>query len=77
MIRWKIIGLPRMKNIVCNTRYYTIVQKLRNKQSVEVICRFDKLRTSHSNRQKKLRTSHSNRQKSHITTGKVISRPYI
>ena len=30
----------------------SIVQKLSNKQSAKMICRFDRLRTSHSKRQK-------------------------
>ena len=63
MMRWKITGLPRTQNISCSTRY-SIVQKLSNKQSAKVICRFDRLTTSHSNRQKshisieKLSSSH-------------------
>ena len=36
---------------VCITKY-SIVQKLSNKQSGKVICRFDRLRISHSKRQK-------------------------
>ena len=37
-------------NVLCNTRC-SIVQKLSNKQSAKVICRFDRLRTAHSKRQ--------------------------
>ena len=51
MMRWKIIGCPCMQNILCRTKYST-VQKLSNKQSAKVICRFDRLKTSHSKRQK-------------------------
>ena len=32
---------------LCNTRY-SIVQKLSDKKSAKVICRFDRLRTVHS-----------------------------
>ena len=39
------------KNILCCTRY-SIVQKLSNKQSAEMICRIDRLRTAHRKRQK-------------------------
>ena len=38
-------------NILHYTRYSS-VQKLSNKQSAEVICRFDRLRTTHSKSQK-------------------------
>ena len=34
-----------MQNILCNTRY-CIVQKLSDEQSVNVICRFGRLRTN-------------------------------
>ena len=37
------------KILMCNTRY-SIVQKLSNKQSAKVICRFDRLTTAHSKR---------------------------
>ena len=49
MMRWKIIGHPRMQNILCRAGY-SIVEKLSNKQSAKVICWFDRLRTSHSKR---------------------------
>ena len=54
-MRWKIIGHPRTQNInfSCSTRY-TIVQKLSNKQNAKAICKFDRLRTSHSKRQKNI-----------------------
>ena len=42
---WRASGLK------CSTMY-SIVQNLSNKQSAKVIYRFDRLRTSHSNRQK-------------------------
>ena len=53
MMRWKIIGLPCMQNMSNYTRY-SIVQKLSNKQSAKVICKFDRLRTAHNKRYKKL-----------------------
>ena len=44
--------LPMQARIFsCDTRY-SIVQKLSNKQSANVICRFDRLRTAHSKIQK-------------------------
>ena len=48
------------KNILCYIRY-SIVQKLSNKQSAKVICRFDKLRTDHS----KIKTSNKNLSAAH------------
>ena len=42
-----------MQNILCNTRC-SVVQKLSIKQSVKLICRFDRLITAHSKKQ----TSH-------------------
>ena len=51
-----MIICPRMQNILFKTRLATIVQNLSNKQSAEVICRFDRLRTAHS----KSQTSHMN-----------------
>ena len=45
--------LPTHANILCNVRH-SKVQKLSNKQSARVICRFDRLRTPHRKRQ----TSH-------------------
>ena len=39
------------KNILYYTRY-SIVQKVSNKQSAKVICRFDILKTPHSKSQK-------------------------
>ena len=45
--------LPACQNILCYTRN-SIVQKLSNKQSAKVICRYDRLGTVHSKRQ----TSH-------------------
>ena len=65
MMRWKIIGHPRTHNVFCNTRY-SIVQKLSNKQSAKVTCRFDRLRIAHSNRQT-----------SHMSIGELILRPHI
>ena len=53
MLRYKIIGRPHTQNILCNTRCF-IVQKLSIKWSAKVICRFGRLRTSHSKKQ----TSH-------------------
>ena len=44
-----------MQNILYYSRY-SIVQNLSSKQSGKVICRLDRLRTAHSNRQ----TSHNN-----------------
>ena len=64
-MRWKIIGRPRSQNILCCTRY-SIVQKLRNKQSAKVIYRFDRLRTAHSKRQKAI-----------MSIVKLIDRPHI
>ena len=43
--------LTHMQNILFCTRY-SIVQKLSNKQSAKVICKFDRLRTAHNKRQK-------------------------
>ena len=40
---------PTHTKFLCNTRY-TIVQKVSNKQSTKVICRFDRLRTAHDKR---------------------------
>ena len=40
-----------MQKILCCTRY-SILQKLSNKQSAKVICKFDRLRTAHRKRQK-------------------------
>ena len=40
--------------------------ELSNKQSAEVICRFDRLKTAHRKRQT-----------SHVTIAKLISRPHI
>ena len=51
MMRWKKIDRPHTQNISSSTRY-SIVQKLSNKQSAKVICRFDKHRASHSKGQK-------------------------
>ena len=51
MIRWKIIGYPRMQNILSCTRY-SILQTLSKKQSANMICKFDRLRTAHRKRQK-------------------------
>ena len=51
MMRWKIISHPCVQNILCYTRY-SIVQKLSNKQYAKVICRFDRLITAQSKRQK-------------------------
>ena len=39
---------PHAKHFIQNK--ISIVQKLSNKQSAEVICRFDRLRTAHSKR---------------------------
>ena len=46
---------------LCYTRY-AIVEKLSNKQSTKVICRFNRLRTAHSKRQT-----------SHISTAKFLA----
>ena len=51
---------PHAKHFIQNK--ISIVQKLSNKQSAEVICRFDRLRSAHS----KSQTSHMN-------IGKLIS----
>ena len=51
MMKWKIIGWPCTQNISCRTKY-SVVQRLSNKQSAKVICKFDRLRTSYSKRQK-------------------------
>ena len=53
------------KNILCSTMY-SIVQKLSIKQSVEVICRFDRLRTAHNKGQK-----------THMNIEKIIICPRI
>ena len=45
---------------------YSIAQKLSNKQSAKVICRFNRLRIAHSKRQT-----------SHISIGILIGCPYI
>ena len=50
MMRLKTIGHSYTQNILCYKRC-PIVQILSNKQSVKVICRFDRL--THSKRQKK------------------------
>ena len=47
MMRQKIIGHLHMQNISCRTRY-SIVQKLSNKQSAKVICRFDRQKSQMS-----------------------------
>ena len=44
-----LLAAHACKNNLCNTTN-SIVQKLSNKQSAKVICRFDRLRTSHSKR---------------------------
>ena len=54
------------KNILCYTRY-SIVQKLRNKQSAKVICRCDRLRTAHSKGKIAIRV---------MSNGKLISCPH-
>ena len=57
-MRWKIIGRPRMqKHFMPHKVFYCA--KLSNKQSAKVIYKLDKLRTSHSKRQK----SHMNIEK--------------
>ena len=45
------MGYPCKQNISCRTKY-SVVQKLSNKRSAKVICRFNRLRTSHSKSQK-------------------------
>ena len=49
MVRWKIISHPHTQNL-CYTKY-SIIQRLSNKQSVKVICRFDRLRIAQCKRQ--------------------------
>ena len=58
MMRWKIIGQPRMQKI-CMLRKVFYIAKI--KQGAEVICRNDRLRTAHSKRQT-----------SHMSIGKLI-----
>ena len=47
---------------------YSIMQKLRNKQNANVICRFDRLRTTHSKRQKPCEYWKSNHPPTHLIT---------
>ena len=54
------------KNILCYTRY-SIVQKLSNKQSAKVICKYDRRETAHSKTQIAIINSN----------GKLISRQHI
>ena len=49
MMRWKIIGRPRTQGYLSNTRY-SIAQKLSNKKSAKVICKFHRVRTVLSKR---------------------------
>ena len=51
MMWWKIMGHPHMQNILCYTKYST-VEKFSNKQNAKVNCRFDRLGTAHSKKQK-------------------------
>ena len=60
-MRWKIIGRPHTLYIyifLAAQGSYAIVQKLSNKQSAKVICRFDRC--------------HSKRKKSYMSIEKVI-----
>ena len=49
------------KNTLCYTKY-SIVQKLSNKQSPKVICRFNRLITAHSKKER-----------SHISSGNLLA----
>ena len=48
MMRWKIIGYPCTQKYFMLPNVISIVQKLSNKQSAKVICRFDRFRTAQS-----------------------------
>ena len=50
MMRWKIIGHPRMQIFYATQGSYSTAQKLFNKQSAKVVCRVDRLRIAHSKR---------------------------
>ena len=65
IMTWKIIRHPCHKIYYAAQGIATIVQKLSNKQSAKVICRFDRLRTSHSKR-------HQN----HLSFEKLVSSAY-